>query len=189
MKSTLIKICGITQEKSLHIALDNGADMVGFIFAPESKRRISLEKAKQLGKVVHSRKKKIVAVFQDQPIEEVNAIAQELHADFVQLHGNESVEYCAQIHSSIIKTMKPTESTADVLNKFRTYQSYVKYFLLDRVQQGTGRVLSPSIVSPLAKEFKVLLAGGLTPDNIQEINSFAGDVVHGYDVASGVENP
>ena len=92
--NTQVKICGITNVDDAELAIEAGADFLGLIFVPNSKRNISLETAKEVLKSVEGRVQ-TVGVFQNQNIVEVNSIADTLGLNFIQLHGEESSEYAS----------------------------------------------------------------------------------------------
>src|SRR3989344_3416960 len=127
-----VKICGIETKKDAEIAIQNGADFIGLNFVPTSKRRISLARAKKIIKILNRSVVKIVGVFQNESIVKVNKVSQELHLDYVQLHGSESPQYCDQISTKIIKvfSLKLDFDSDEILQSMREYQ--IDYFLLDR---------------------------------------------------------
>lgn len=182
--NTLVKICGIRSRESAEAALQSGADFLGFIFVPDSKRYIKPETAKPIIDKVR-KNIKIVGVFKNLSIEEVNQISQFLGLDYVQLHGEESVEFGAQVNTRVIKAF-PLKSDFDV-NEVREKMKMYKadYFLLDRKKQGEGEILDLERGGILSSEFPVIFAGGLTPGNVAKII----EVVRPYavDVVSGIE--
>lgn len=178
---TKIKICGIRDFATAQIATKEGADFLGFNFVPTSKRRIDPKDAKaiidELRSANHELRTKFVGVFQNQPSDEVNNIAKLLELDYVQLHGTEDVEYRKKITKPIIQKIHTDGSYTD--------RDKSDYFLLDREEQGRGKMVDIAIAQEIARYFPVFLAGGLTPDNVahvvQEVVPFA------VDVAGGIE--
>ncbi|HSW98064.1 MAG TPA: phosphoribosylanthranilate isomerase [Candidatus Saccharimonadales bacterium] len=180
---TKIKICGIRSLESAEIALNAGADFLGFNFIPTSKRYISPEKAKEIiDQLRIGRYVVVVGVFQNQSVTEVNTIAESVGLDFVQLHGEETMEYMKQVKREIINTITEREIPR-INDQLRNTQT--KYFLLDRQTQGEGEMVSFESAKVIAKQCLLFFAGGVTPENvgtvISEIHPFA------VDVASGVE--
>lgn len=180
-----VKICGIKTIEEAQAAFDAGADFLGFNFVPASKRLISTETAKL---IIDKLPKEIlkVGVFKDEDILKINKLINYLKFDYVQLHGNESPEYVAQIKGAgIIKTVSlPTDFDVEkTLEKMKKHQ--VDYFLLDREMQGTGKLLNPAKVRQLTSIFPIILAGGLTVENVAEAVGIARPQV--IDVAAGVE--
>lgn len=179
-----IKICGIRSEMAARTAIYSGAKYLGFNFAPGSRRKISPAVAKQIIDQI-KKQVKIVGVFQNQKAEEVNKIAEFLGLDFVQLHGDEDEVFVEAIERPVIKVLQ-LDADFDItqvlkeMNKFKT-----DLFLLDRKKQGKGKMLDPKHLSIIAKEKKIFVAGGLTPDNVAE--TVRSVKPYGVDVAGGIE--
>ncbi|WP_240795529.1 phosphoribosylanthranilate isomerase [Aquibacillus halophilus] len=179
-----VKICGITTEAAAEQAVQSGADFIGFVFA-DSKRRIDKEGAKRIAKGIPNQVKK-VGVFVNEQASTINAIAAEVGLDYVQLHGDESPEFCKQINYPLIKAFQIT-SKEDLLN-LADYRC--DYYLLDspagKYRGGNGETFNWDLVKNIpGVDGKVILAGGLHAGNIQlavtEVNPA------GVDVSSGVE--
>ncbi len=191
-----IKICGITETEHALAASEAGADFIGLVFAA-SPRRITIEKAAQIIDRVRSLKHppKIVGVFADSDASDVNRIAKILHLDFVQLSGEESWECCKIVEYPIIKAIHVSSSDSfdSIVQKISTGLSSLpdgKFIcLLDtkvgNAHGGTGKTFDWKIAKRICQQFKVIIAGGLTPDNVvtllKETRPF------GVDVSSGVE--
>ncbi len=180
-----VKICGIRSIDSAQATVSAGADFIGLNFVPTSARRISQEAAREILGVVGEKIKK-VGVFQDQPIEYIQQIADDLRFDYVQLHGEEDQEYIDTLKKvGVIKAISlesdfDINQTEDELSRFRA-----DYFLLDRKNRGTGAGLNPEKVKILAQKYSVILGGGLTPESVE----LAVSITHpaGVDVAGGIE--
>jgi phosphoribosylanthranilate isomerase len=170
-----VKICGIRSLRSALAAVTGGADFIGFNFVPASKRYIDPEMCQTIIGQIKG-KIKIVGVFQNAPVDQVNTIAAMLDLDFVQLHGEESDAYMKKMNRPVIKSTNiynvPANETA-------------RYILLDRIKQGQGSLVDFSRAEEFAKQYKIFLAGGLTPDTvalaIKKVKPFA------VDVAGGIE--
>lgn len=180
----MVKICGIRSEMAARTAVFSGAKYLGFNFVPGSKRKVTPEIAKQIIGAVKNQVK-IVGVFQNQNIEEVKKIAEFLELDFLQLHGEEDAEYEKELDIPIIKVLQlepdfDITGTLKEMNKFKT-----DLFLLDRKKQGKGKMLDTKHLSIIAKEKKIFVAGGLTPDNVGEVVRLVKPF--GVDVAGGIE--
>lgn len=181
---TKVKICGLMELEDVKIAVDSGADAVGFVFAP-SRRQLTVETAKKLASAVPNDVLKI-GVFVNETPDEVNRIAGEVSLDMVQLHGDEAPEYVRQIFLPTIKALS-IKSFEDV-RKVSQYE--VDYFLFDapgvEFRGGSGQSFDWKLLEkaniPLEK---VILAGGLNERNVREaiktVNPFM------VDVSSGVE--
>ncbi|MEW6419042.1 MAG: phosphoribosylanthranilate isomerase [Nitrospirota bacterium] len=181
-----VKICGITNIDDAVAAVDFGADALGFVFFEKSPRYISHADAAAIIKKLPSFTTTI-GVFVDVKPDQVRKIIDLTHIDAVQLHGNEPPEMC-DISRRVIKAIrvKSLESLDPLIN----YKDKVSAFLLDTftpdVLGGTGQIFNWDIAI-YAKQFgKIILAGGLTPDNVAE--AIRRVRPYGVDVSSGVES-
>lgn len=173
-----------------------GADFIGMVFA-ESRRRVTPDKAAQLVAAVHdiNPRPEAVGVFRNTPAAEVNGIARECKLDRVQLSGQESTEYCRDITFPIIKVVhvSPDANTDLILAQVQRWYEVMKeqnfLCLLDTVVDGkyggTGLTFDWQIAKAVAAKFPVMVAGGLTPENVAEMVREVKP--WGVDVASGVE--
>lgn len=187
MKNPLIKVCGITNLKSLEAAMVPDIGLIGFIFVSTSPRCIKINEAVALANIARSSGKKIVAVFCNNSLTEVIKILRLLQPNFIQLHGNENSDYCKIILTPIIKYVTLEDDLNSMKKKMDELRPLVTYFLLDRKIQGKGDILPLEDVITIATDYPVILAGGLNPGNISEIARRTRTVVKGFDVASGVE--
>jgi phosphoribosylanthranilate isomerase len=181
-----VKICGITNHEDAQAAVDAGADALGFVFYPPSPRHVSPKQAAQiilrLPPFVTT-----VGLFVDAALETVNDLAARCKLDRIQLHGSETPAFCGQVRQPVIKAfrMKSVES----LRQLPSYR--VSAYLLDAYVEGalpggTGTPF-PWALAARAKVYgPVILAGGLTPDNIA--TAIAQTRPYGVDVSSGVES-
>jgi phosphoribosylanthranilate isomerase len=193
---TRIKICGITEEKQALAAAEAGADFIGLVFAP-SPRRVNLKKAQQIVAAVRQSgcPVEVVGIFVNSQATTVNLIARNCYLDRVQLSGDESWEYCREIARPLIKAvrLKRGQSAAEVCNHLhegaKAMSGQKHTFLLDSQVRGkyggTGKVADWNLAKQVAGEFPVLLAGGLTPENVSEAIKRVSP--WGVDVSSGVE--
>ncbi len=190
-------MCGTTRLEDALMAVDGGVDALGFIFYDKSPRYISPEKA---AKIINELPPFIdrVGVFVNATIDELVAAAA-AGLSVLQLHGNESVEYCLEIHQklpfcSLIKAFRVgKESRPD---DFTPYNGCVDAFLLDTYVQGasggTGQIFDWSIIKQLQLHRPILLAGGLSPENvlaaITEVQPYAVDINSGVESQPGVKD-
>jgi indole-3-glycerol phosphate synthase/phosphoribosylanthranilate isomerase/anthranilate synthase/indole-3-glycerol phosphate synthase/phosphoribosylanthranilate isomerase len=192
--STQVKICGLRNARSIDTASEAGTDMLGFIFYKPSHRYIAPRDVPSLlaacERFVHPPAKTsapdLVGVFVNEDVEFINETAEEAGVQFVQLHGDETPEFCQRIHRPVIKALS-ISSTAD-LERLKAYQQVAWRLLLDTPTPqwgGTGNTHDWELARLAAKETQIVLAGGLTPDNV----SAAIQQIHpwGVDVSSGVE--
>ena len=180
----IVKICGIKTMEAALVAKGCGADLIGFVFA-DSSRQVAVADAAMIAKAVGGVAK--VGVFVNRPQAEVNEIAGRCGLDYVQLHGDESPEYCAGINRPVIKALRVGEQL-----KTAAVEKYdVDYFLLDTLVPGkyggTGAVFdwrqARGAVTGLKKPF--LVAGGLNVLNVSEVIGTLAP--SGVDVSGGVE--
>lgn len=175
---TLIKICGITNVNDAHAAVMAGADALGFNFYKPSPRYITPESACEIIDTLPDSILTVgVFVNQESP-EDVKAIANRSGVKAVQLHGDESPDYCRALNS-VIKNF--SVSTSFDIEQIRAYE--VDAVMLDtkdnRLHGGTGRVFDWSIAQQVSRIVsKLYLAGGLSPENVSE----AIEMVHPYAV-------
>jgi len=179
-----VKICGLRNEQDALFAAKNGADVIGFVFA-ESKREISpLAARKIISKLPKETKK--VGVFVNPSKELIHEIVETTGIDYVQLHGNETPEFCHSIPYPVIKALS-IQSKED-LQKIHEYSC--DFVLLDgpkgKYHGGNGISFDWSMLSTFDfKHKKVILAGGLNPENVKA--AIANTSVFMVDVSSGVE--
>ena len=191
-----IKICGIKEKSHALGASSAGADFIGLVLAP-SPRQVTVAQAQEIVSAIKERSKatETVGVFVNMPTPAVNRIARTCNLDWVQLSGDESWAYCQQITLPLIKAVriKEGESTEEINNylangtEILSGQKYL--YLLDSQVKGsyggTGITLDWDLARKLARQFPVILAGGLTSENVaQAIKTVA---PWGVDVSSGVE--
>ena len=181
-----VKICGITNLTDAIAAVDFGADALGFVLFQGSPRYISYSDAASIIKKLPPLTTTI-GVFVDEKPEQIEKIIGLTGIDVVQLHGNEPPEIC-NFSRRIIKAIRV--KYLESLNPLIHYKDRVSAFLLDtftpEIFGGTGQIFNWDIALD-AKQFgRIILSGGLTPDNIAEA---VGRVrPYGVDVSSGVES-
>ena len=187
-----IKICGMTREEDALFALENGADYIGMIFHPGSPRCVSPEKAHRIMDFLRSKgypSPPAIGVFVNEDVYTVMDYATKLDLYAVQLHGNESPEYCKKISARVIKAIRVREP-AD-LEAIHAYDAWA--FLCDAYHPekygGTGKRIDASLVTPYVSRRRIFLAGGLRPENVSDalktVMPFAVDVSSGVESAPG----
>ncbi|ALF53646.1 N-(5'-phosphoribosyl)anthranilate isomerase [Nostoc piscinale CENA21] len=186
-----VKICGITQPQQATAIASLGATALGFICVPTSPRYVT---ATQIRAVVTQIPDNIdkIGVFANAHIQEIQQIVQDGGLTGVQLHGDESPEFCYQIRQNLSKVeiLKALRiRSLDHLEQAAIYVQYVDTLLLDAYhpQQlgGTGQTLDWAMLEKFHPSIPWLLAGGLTPANILEALSHVKP--DGIDLSSGVE--
>ena len=192
---TRIKICGIREGVHALAAVEAGVDFIGFVFAPV-RRQVSPVKAREIVDTVKKSSSAIkpVGVFVDAPASEVNRIADFCGLDLVQLSGNESWEYCRQIARPVIKAIRigqqrPEDINTELTVGLKTLSPQRFIILLDSQVEGkyggTGITFNWKLAQQVTKEFPVIIAGGLNPENVAQAIEIA--TPWGVDVSSGVE--
>jgi phosphoribosylanthranilate isomerase len=177
----LVKICGITRAEDAAVAVECGAGALGFVFWPGSPRCIDPYRARAIVATIPPFVT-TVGLFVNQPADYVSRVASLVHLGAVQLHGDETAEYAAGLSTPVIKAVT-TANPQLALWPARTT------LLIDahdpQKRGGTGRTVDWAAAAAVAAQRKILLAGGLTPENVAEA---VGRVrPFGIDVSSGVE--
>ena len=198
MMRTRIKMCGTTRIEDARAAVEGGVDALGFIFVDKSPRSISPSSASTIINTVPSFVSR-VGVFVDADVEKIKSIVQQCGLTQLQLHGNETTEVCAHLKRwnmslSLCKAFRVGAQSPAV--DIGSYSPFVDSVLLDTyvkgVKGGTGSRFDWSLVESLAIDRPIILAGGLSPDNIREalsaVSPFAVDVNSGVEDRPGVKN-
>ncbi|MCG2634068.1 MAG: phosphoribosylanthranilate isomerase [Gammaproteobacteria bacterium] len=182
---TRVKICGITTPADAMAAVSAGADALGLVFYDRSPRAVSLQQAAeirgQLPPFVTT-----VGLFVDPDPVLVEQVQRLVQLDLLQFHGGESPEFCQQFERPYIKAVRATE----VVDWSALAQQYARArgLLVDSgtpdLPGGTGQTFDWSLL-PSGLDTALILAGGLTPDNVADAVSRYHP--YGVDVSSGVE--
>ena len=189
-----IKICGITNLEDALLAAELGADALGFIFYAKSPRKVAPETAReiiaQLPPFVAA-----VGVFVDEAAAVVQELAARVGLDWVQLHGQESPEYCRNLGRKVIKGFRIQDE--DSLRRLADYQGAAQALLLDTYKKGqvggTGEIFDWHLARKAKKYGQIILAGGLTSENVAQAIATAGpaavDAASGTEAAPGKKDP
>ena len=174
--SLIVKICGLSTRETLDVALDAGADMVGFVFFPPSPRHLGLDAARELGEQTKRRALK-VALTVDADDTTLAAIVEALQPDILQLHGSESVARLRDIRQKFgLPVMKAiaVETPAD-LASLPGYAAVADRILFDaRAPKdatrpgGLGAVFDWHVLEKLDLELPFMVSGGLHAGNVAE---------------------
>lgn len=212
MRTTLVKICGLTNLDDARVAVNAGADLLGFIFYAKSPRYVAPEQAAAIVRALRkddkmtddkmtvlnpqssiSQSPRFVGVFVNASVAEIGAVVDTVGLDLVQLHGNETEEWFAPLGGRAYKALRPADAA--------TAEAQAAHFaplgcadgpslMIDAYDPGayggTGKQADWHVAAALARRHPgLLLAGGLTPTNV----AAAIDRVRpwGVDVGSGVE--
>ena len=190
---TRVKICGLTRQADLDVAVAAGADAVGFVFHAPSPRAVTPEQARALCAGLPPFVT-AVGLFVDAPPERIRAILDQVPLELLQFHGEEPPELCAAFGRRWIKAirMRPEVDLVDEQARYRAAAG----LLLDTYDPvragGTGQPFDWTRV-PTALASSIILAGGLDPANVGEaierIRTYGVDVSGGVEAAKGVKDP
>jgi phosphoribosylanthranilate isomerase len=178
-----IKICGITRLKDAQLCVEYGVDAIGFVFYRKSKRYITPDEAYNIAKSLPIFTHK-VGVFVNESYNEVNNIAESVGLTAVQLHGNESPEYTAEIKHPVIKAFG-----VDKNFDFSQTTQYTNSAILLDVKNtmeygGTGKSFDWKLI-PKSIRNRVIVAGGISARNIK--NMYNTIAPYAVDLSSSVE--
>ena len=182
----LIKVCGLLREEDIRTCIDQGVDLLGFIFHPKSPRNTRPENVPDLsGTPVHK-----VGVFVDQTPDVITTIMDTAGLHLAQLHGGHSVQDCKAVGASrVIKVLWPMryENQDDLRRDMDRFAPACAAFLLDAGTSSGGHGMSLNFQNLLHIDSPRpwMLAGGLSPENINDALQCAPD---GIDINSGVES-
>jgi phosphoribosylanthranilate isomerase len=183
--STKIKLCGITNIDDAKLAIDLGADLLGFNFYPQSPRYLTFEKAEEIIRQIPTFMD-TVALFVNPSPQDLKRVAEKGFYNWVQLHGDETPEFCKSlnwINARIIKGIRV--QNAEDIKKADTFPADA--ILLDAFDKdlygGTGKTFDWTLIRHLYR--RVFLAGGINPDNVVQAMEVG---VYCIDICSGVES-
>jgi phosphoribosylanthranilate isomerase len=193
---TKVKICGITRPEDAEAAVSLGAWAIGFVLWPESKRHADPAVAAGISHALQ-RKVERVGVFVNQPLDEIERLADQLGLSYVQLHGDEGPSFCAAVAqrtgAKVIKALRVSHS-ADLrdLDRYHT-----DLHLLDTavkgLRGGSGQTWDWSLAAQRRSRIPFILSGGLTPENVADgiaaTHPWAVDVASGVEASPGVKDP
>lgn len=203
MKRPWIKFCGLTRPQDVRTAVQSGADLIGLNFFTDSPRAISFGLGKKLCDVAHStevgrgrRKVRTVAVFVNPDDDLVLDVLEHVGPDILQFHGDESPSFCRSFKHPFFKAHQLRSALS--ANAIPDYLGdYSAGYLIDAYSPdqrgGTGRRVDVSLAKNALAEARGFLAGGLTPDNVEELvralSPFGVDVASGVEERPGIKSP
>lgn len=193
-----IKVCGVTSIAQANLIASYPVNYLGFIFAPNSKRFISLETALE---ITHQLKHQFVGVFVNHPIQQVAEFAHKLSLSAIQLHGQESESYIAELRQIIPQTCEiwkalsvDVENQDSIEDDVCKQQQLIEADTLSRIlldckvgaaTGGTGKSFDWRLLDNLEDKSALVLAGGVSSQNIQAASRIGVGII---DVNSGVED-
>lgn len=186
------KICGITRAQDLHAAIAAGADAIGLVFYPPSKRYLQLADAAALARQVPAFVT-VTGLFVDADPDFVRQALREVQLDLLQFHGDESPDYCRQFDRPFIKAVR-VQPGLDLLQYASAYTG-ARGLLLDAfvagIPGGTGHSFDWSLI-PQHLPLPMILSGGLAPETVteavQRTRPYAVDVSSGVEQAPGIKD-
>jgi phosphoribosylanthranilate isomerase len=179
-----VKICGLTNYKDAAAALEMGADILGFNFYPESPRYVPPAEA---GRIIGRLPAfvEVAGIFVNSTFEHIRETISQCQLNWIQLHGDETPEFCRSFLSINIKTMKAirVRNQADIkrAEDYLTDAILLDAFKADKYG-GTGLTFDWNVIGHIGK--RVFLAGGIDPENVAAAVDLG---VYGVDVCSGIE--
>lgn len=200
-RSVWVKICGITNREDAFAACEAGADMLGFNFYRRSPRFIKPPAAREIVDALRARlddrrePPMMIGVFVNETIEKVVRIAEDVSLNGIQLHGDETSDYCRRLREAsprrfVIKAL--ASRSAEILERARNYST--EAIMLDafdpRLRGGTGRLANWHMARKIAaRSSRVFLAGGLSPENVAEaiasVQPYAVDACSSLEISPG----
>jgi phosphoribosylanthranilate isomerase len=203
---TKIKICGITTLNAALAAIDAGADLLGFNFYPGSPRFVEIDRCQEITAVLRRNYPQItlVGVFVNRSMGEIRTLLELCQLHLAQLHGDETPEMLAALGECAFKAIRLSDSS---VRKFENRSVFIREtanqsvsrpaLLVDSTVKGlyggSGVVADWSIAAQLAQQLPILLAGGLTPENVAEavrqVRPWGVDVASGVESSPGVKDP
>ncbi|MBF8300757.1 MAG: Phosphoribosylanthranilate isomerase [Acidobacteria bacterium] len=186
-----LKICGITRLSDALHAVEHGAGALGFVFWPESPRYISPERA---GAIIAGLPPGVdaVGVFVNEPVDGIRAVVAQTGIGTIQLHGDETPDYADALNWPVLRAI-----TVDQAEQASAAWPAGPTFLMDAADPvrrgGTGSIVDWQQAASAARGRRIVLAGGLTPDNVADaigtVRPLGVDVSSGVEDAPGVKNP
>lgn len=185
-----VKICGVTTEEDALLAVAMGADAIGFNFVPSSPRFIAASRAADIAKRLPP-EILTVGVFRDEAPARVVELTNQAGLRAAQLHGRETIEETRWVRERVPFVIRAFPGGDPALARAKEYGADV--IMLDSASPGSGKVFDWSLAEGAPSGLRILLAGGLNPDNVAEaidrVRPWGVDVATGVESAPGVKDP
>jgi phosphoribosylanthranilate isomerase len=197
MTPGFIKLCSLRQPDHATWAVEAGSDAFGLIFTP-ARRQVSPSAGAQIAAVARAgtaRKPQAVGVFVNSDADEINGVAAQVGLDVAQLQGDESPDVLARVSIATIKAIRiePEATFEQIASSIERYERGKRPPIAYHIEShhvgqagGNGVLADWDMATQLARHFPIVLAGGLTPDNVGQAIEQVRPV--GVDVSSGVES-
>ncbi len=188
---TKIKICGITNHQDAQAAAGLGVDALGFIFYKASPRYVRPEAAMDIIRALPPFIS-TVGVFVDEEADTIRDIMQACNLQLVQLHGHETPDFCAGFTGRVIKAVRIKDRLSLIdIDKYPVVALLLDTYISNKVG-GTGEVFNWELALEARKYARIILAGGLNPENIQSaikaVRPYAVDVCSGIEDEPGIKD-
>lgn len=189
---TRSKICGITREQDLQVAVAAGADALGFVFYDKSPRNVSLQQAVGL---LHTLPPFVTSVglFVDPSEVFVREVLAQVPLDVLQFHGDEAPEFCRQFGRPYLKAIRVRQGVdlVECAARYADAQALLLDAYVEGVQGGTGESFDWALI-PKKLSLPVILSGGLHPGNVavavRAVRPYAVDVSSGVEASKGIKD-
>lgn len=187
-----VKMCGVTRPQDAAVAAELGVSAIGLIFWRDSPRAVTMTRARQVVGALPPFTT-VVGVFVDQPVQEVIETAVSLGLGAVQLHGHEGVDVLERIPFRVIKALDEGEYATSEWASAPGERVTILLDAIDPVRRGgTGERIDWRVAADLARQRRVILSGGLRPDNVaaavRAVRPYAVDVASGVEREPGVKD-
>lgn len=189
---TRVKICGITRPQDAQAAIDAGCDAIGLVFYEPSPRFVSKERAAEIVATIPPFVS-VVGLFVNAEPTYIQQVLQHVRLDLLQFHGDETALECQQLGMPYMKAIRVKAETnlLQYAEEFKQARALLLDAYVEGVPGGTGQAFDWNII-PKALPIPVVLAGGLTPDNvsaaIMQVKPYAVDVSGGVEVEKGIKD-
>lgn len=190
--SVRVKVCGITRSEDAEVAVQCGADAIGFVFWSHSARYIDVDSARRIVEVIPPFVC-TVGVYVDPDAAWVEETARMAKLGLLQFHGDESPEFCNQFSQPYIKAIrvKPDTDLLQYAERYRTAKGLLLDTYAANMPGGTGHVFDWQLI-PQQLPLPLILSGGLNPDNvtdaIKQTKPWAVDVSSGVEASKGIKD-
>ncbi len=190
--ATRVKVCGITRIEDGLAATSFGADAIGFVFYAPSPRYVAPTHAREIAAAI-APFVSTVGLFVDADVATVSNVLQTIRLDYLQFHGDESPEYCAQFGVPFLKAIrvKPGVDLLQYAAEFHAAKAILLDAFVEGTHGGTGQRFDWQLI-PRNLPLPVIWSGGLVPGNvtdaIRKVMPWAVDVSSGVEIAKGVKD-